>query len=106
MTDPVKKPWWYSAVMVCCGLLFCAAATGITFLILEDLPHYVVPATGLFGGMLFSMGVLGHRPGRYRVIETDEKLTLWVPLPTMLRVGALAGAFVVPAAGIGLVFLQ
>src|SRR4051794_27205490 len=79
--DPVQKPWWWIALQLVAGLVGAAATTlGMMALTGGKLPEPLVPLTGLLGGCLVFIGAVGHLPGKFRVVETDERLTLWKPL--------------------------
>lgn len=104
-----KKPIWWQLLLVVFGLIG-AAATALPAL-LEVVPfHPVLPASGLFGGMLLALGMLGHRPGKYEIDrglgQEKERATLWKPLPLPMRLGAFALGLGAPAAAIGLQLLS
>ncbi|MGZ3452122.1 MAG: hypothetical protein ACXVEF_21110 [Polyangiales bacterium] len=105
----MRKPMWWQALMVLLGLAWAGAATVPA--ILEVVPfHPLLPASGLFGGMCLSLGILGHRPGRWIIRDertgSEEKATLWKRMPIMMRLGAFAVWLVAPAAAVGLLLLQ
>lgn len=104
-----KKPIWWQLLLVVFGLIG-AAATALPAL-LEVVPfHPLLPASGLFGGMLLALGILGHRPGKYEIDRglgaEKERATLWKPLPLPMRLGAFALGLGAPAAAIGLQLLS
>jgi len=105
-----RKPLWWQLLMVMLGLVWAVAAI-VPSLALEIVPfHPLQPLTGLLGGMLLALGILGHHPGRYRIVDEmgqeREKATLWKQLSGGLRAGAFAAAFVLPGAAYGLLMLQ
>jgi hypothetical protein len=58
------------------------------------------------GGCAVFIGVVGKRPGAFRVAETDERLTLWKPTRGWLRAAFAAGGLAFAAAGPLLVMLD
>jgi len=101
--DPVKKPWWWIAVQSIFGLVGAAATSGAMFALGWGLvPDPLVPLSGLCAGMVLFLGLVGHYPGNFRVVRTDEKLVLWKPTSALLRVALFAGALVFPVIGCGL----
>jgi hypothetical protein len=96
--DPVQKPWWWIALQLLAGAAMAAAAT-IALLGLGWNFHPLAPLAGLLGGSAIFIGLVGHRPGAFRVRETDERLTLWKPTTGWLRAAFFAGGLAVTAAG-------
>lgn len=104
-----RKPIWWQIFLALLGLV--GAALNCLPAVLEVVPfHPVLPATGLFGGMLIALGILGHRPGKYEIDRglghDKERATLWKPLPLAMRLGAFGLGVGAPAAAIGLQLLS
>jgi hypothetical protein len=99
--EPEKRPLWWQIVMGVAMLLGAAATSALPIAVGWGY-HPVLSATGMLGGACVVLGALGMYPGRYRIIETDERLTLWKPFKPALRALVAAGALLVPAVGIGL----
>lgn len=96
--DPVQKPWWWIALQLLSGLAGAAITTfAMVALGYGLVPHPLVPLAGLVGGFAVFMAIVGHRPGTFRVVDTDQRLTLWKPMSGGLRAGiaALGVAFAV-----------
>jgi hypothetical protein len=106
--DPVRKPWWFFLLTMPFALALGAAATGAVYLLGDaaDVLNPLAPMSGLCAGLVLAGGVIGYRPGRYRVEGTDEKLILWAPLAPLWRVGAIGVGLVWTAAAVGLVLAQ
>src|SRR5689334_16653198 len=78
--DPVQKPWWWIALQLLAGAVGAGATVVGTMALGWGLvPHPLVPLAGLAGGCAAFIGVVGHCPGNFRVVETDQRLTLWKP---------------------------
>jgi len=106
--DPVNKPWWWIALQLALGLVFAAVNMAVAMLVLHrgPVPHPVVPLAGFAGGCAVFIGLVGSRPGRFRITETDQKLTLWKPTTGWVRAAYLAGGLLFAALGPGLVALD
>jgi len=106
--DPVNKPWWWIALQLALGAVFAGANMAFTMVVLHrgPIPHPVVPLAGFAGGCAVFAGLVGFRPGRFRITETDQKLTLWKPTTGAIRAAYLAGGLLFAALGPGLVMLD
>jgi hypothetical protein len=106
---PRRKPWWWQGILVVAGLSGAAAVTAPALAGLVPF-HPLLPASGLFGGMVLALAALGHRPGYYEITDGQsmegEKATLWKPMPALHRALALLIALAAPAVGVGLVLMQ
>lgn len=98
---PERKPIWWQIVQGVMMLVGVGAAWGLQ-IALGTAFHPLVPISGALAGGVLAMGVFGHRPGRYRIVETDEKLTMWVRLPALWRAGACLGPVVLIAGALAL----
>jgi hypothetical protein len=99
--EPEHKPWWFQLILAVLML----AGGGVSVLVPMIVWNAVdlrVAAFGMFAGGLFTMAVLGWRPGRYREIMTDKKMTLWKPLPTWLRALLVVASLAVFMVGVGI----
>jgi hypothetical protein len=104
-SDPVEKPGWWIALLFLTGVLL--ACAGIAIIVALGWPaHPLVALSGFFGGCTFFAGLVGHRPGNFRVRKTNERLTLWKPTRGWMRVAFLAGGLAFAAAGPVLVMLD
>ena len=99
--EPERKPIWWQIVQGVLMLEGVGAAWGLQ-IALGTRFHPLVPISGAFAGGLLAIGIFGHRPGRYRIVETDEKLTMWVKLPALWRAGAAVGSLAVIGGAIAL----
>ncbi|MBI5535949.1 MAG: hypothetical protein HY898_24730 [Deltaproteobacteria bacterium] len=99
--EPVHKPWWYQLILA--GMMLGGA--GVSLLIpiaVWSAVDFRVAAFGMLAGGLFTMAVLGWRPGRYREISTDKRMTLWKPLALWLRALFALGSLAVFGLGVGI----
>jgi hypothetical protein len=96
--DPVSKPWWWIALQLLTGAA-CAAGATLGLMALGWNFNPLAPLSGFVGGSAAFIGVVGHRPGSFRVAETDERLTLWKPTHGWMRAAFLAGGLAFAAAG-------
>jgi hypothetical protein len=103
--DPVQKPWWWIALQLLAGAAMAGAMT-CALLALGWSFHPLAPIAGFTGGCAFFIGLVGWRPGAFRVRETDERLTLWKPTTGWLRAAFLAGGLGFACAGPLLVMLD
>jgi hypothetical protein len=89
--DPVRKPWWWFVLQLLSALVGGAITTGVVWELGWGMPHSLVPIAGVAGGLAVFSAVMGFLPGNYRIIETDERLTLWKPLSGKMRAAIAAG---------------
>lgn len=102
---PERKPVWWQVVQGALMLVGIAAAWGLQ-IALGTRFHPLVPISGALAGGLLAMAIFGYRPGRYRIVETDEKLTLWIALPALWRAGAGVGSLAIVAGALALANAQ
>jgi hypothetical protein len=99
--EPCHKPWWFQLILA----VMMIGGGGVSLLIpiaVWNAVDFRVAAFGMFAGGLFTMAVLGWRPGRYREISTDKRMTLWKPLPAWLRALFALASLAVFAIGVGI----
>lgn len=89
--DPIKKPWWWIALQLIAGLAGGGLTTAVVWALGYGMPHPLVPLSGLIMGFAVFIGIVGFLPGNYRIIETEERLTLWKPIGGGVRAAILAG---------------
>ena len=101
LPTPERKPVWWQIVLGVLMLVGVGVAWGLQ-IALGTAFHTLVPISGALAGGTLAMGIFGYRPGRYRVIETDEKLTMWLALPPLWRGGALLASLVIVGGALAL----
>lgn len=94
----VKKPWWFLVVVLALvgGTAFAASR------VVAELGWHpdAAPLSGLVGGLLLAITVLGHLPGKYRDARTGEYKTFWSPQSRGVRIRCAVVAAVVLVVGV------
>ena len=96
---PVRKPIWFQ-ILLGVAMVGGGGIMALIPIVIWNVFDFRIIAFGLLAGGLFMEAVLGWMPGRYRIIETDEKCTLWKPIKLPLRAALGAGSVAVLGVGV------
>ncbi|MFT3767522.1 MAG: hypothetical protein QM820_18870 [Minicystis sp.] len=83
-TGAVRKPWWFTLIGLGLVVGETVAVRGISEA--AGWRPEASPLSGLVGGVLLTVAVLGHSPGRYPDARTGEYETFWSRRSTRARV--------------------